>query len=105
MTIFNRVMGLRRAVIFRKDCSEEQLNYGSVDIESGRKKTPIIINLSLHERALPSRTYFHECLHVLFPKMSEVDIRAMEEATWQTLTTKQRFLLARKLYNRKWRGR
>lgn len=103
MSLFSRVMKVKRAVFFRKDSSGKTLNYGSVDIESGKKKTPIIINLSLHERQLPSRTYLHECLHVIFPEMSESNIRALERITWNTMTTKQRFLLAKKLYNRRWR--
>lgn len=100
MTVFTRVMRIRRGVIFRK----EKGLYGCCWTGKGEPHS-IIINLSLHERRLPSRTYLHECLHILYPKVSERDIRAMEEMVWNTLTTRQRFLLARKLYYRKWKGK
>lgn len=95
MCIFERVMKIHRKVIFKK----EEGHYGLVWTGSRR---PIVINISLHERRLPSRTYLHECLHILYPDMSERNIRALEDSVWRTLTTKQRFLLARKLYSRKW---
>jgi hypothetical protein len=37
--------------------------------------------------------------------MSERNIRKIEKYVWENLTTKEQFLLARKLYNRKWRAR
>ena len=98
MTIFQKVMKIRRAVVFRR----EKGFYGHAWTNS---TLPISINLPLHARRQPSRTYFHECLHLVFPNLSERDIRAIEEAEWKTLTAHQQFLLARKLYNRKWRAK
>lgn len=98
MTLFQRVMRLRKAVVFHREAGY----YGLCWTKSRR---PILINLSLHARRLPERTYWHECIHLLYPEMSERDVRGLEEMTWQALTAKQRFLLARKLYHRKWRVR
>jgi hypothetical protein len=96
MTDFEKVMRVRKAVVFKWETGY----YGSVTV---RSRAPIIINIGLHERRQPSRTYLHETLHVIYPDMSERDIRSLEEVVWRTMTTHQRFLLARKLYNRKWR--
>lgn len=95
-SLFKRLMGIHRAVVFRRKSGF----YGEVYTNS---RNPIVINIGLHERRLPSRTYLHECLHILYPDMSERNIRALEEMTWDTMTAKQRFLLARKLYSREWR--
>jgi len=89
-------MRVRRRVVFRK----MDKHYGCTWIHP---KEPILINLSLHERRIPSRTYWHEALHHVFPEKSERDIRALEEETWRKLTAKQRFLLSKKLFNRSWR--
>lgn len=96
MTIFQRIMRVRKSVIFR----HENGHYGFCWTHSER---PITINIGIHERKIPSRTYLHECLHLIYPDMSERDIRHTEQMLWMKLTPKQRFLLARKLYNRKWR--
>jgi hypothetical protein len=37
--------------------------------------------------------------------LSERDVRRVEKHVWNKLTAKQHFLIARKLYNRKWRVR
>ena len=95
MNIFERVMKIRRIVVFRS----EEGHYGFVWT---RSRKPIVINIALHERRIPSRTYLHECLHILYPNLSERNIRALEEWVWNTLTAKQRFLLAKKLYSREW---
>jgi len=88
---------MNRKVVFHK----EEGNYGSVSTLYGGT---IVINLAIHARKLPERTFFHECLHCLFPLESERGIRAIEEREWRKFTAKQRFLLAKKLYNRKWRA-
>ncbi len=99
MTTFERIMRIRRAVVFRF----EQDIFGSCYPELVGK--PIVINLSRHERNDPVRTYIHECLHILYPNLSEKEIRGMESKVWKSLTSKQRFFLARKLYNREWKVR
>jgi len=98
MTIFEKVMRVRRRVIFRHELGY----YGHVWLNS---RKAIVINLMLNERRIPSRTYFHECLHIVFPDLSEREIRTIEEAEWNIMTANERFLLARKLYNRKWKVR
>lgn len=96
--MFSKIIKIRRAVIFRW----EDGCYGSVTTNS---RSPITINIGLHERRIPSRTYLHECIHHLYPLMTERDVRTMEEMIWNTMSSRQRFLLAKKLYNRKWRTR
>ncbi len=98
MTILERIMRVRKAVVFRY---EDKL-YGSCYPQT---RCPIVINLNLHWRRDPVRTYIHECLHLLYPTLSERNIRKVEQYVWVKLTSKEQFLLARKLYNRKWRTR
>jgi len=99
MTIFQRIMRVRRAVIFRwqDGC------YGSCYPTDS--DTAIQINLTRHWRCDPIRTYAHECIHILYPTLSERNVRKVEKYVWDNLTSKEQFLLARKLYNRKWRSR
>lgn len=97
MKLYDRIMEIRRAVIFRYDKGL----YGSCYADDS--KTAIRINLEIHWRCDPLVTYIHECCHTLYPKMSERNIRKLTKYVWEHLTAKQQFLLARKLYNRKWR--
>jgi hypothetical protein len=101
MTIFERIMKIRRPVVFR----HESGLYGSCYPTS--RQTPIVINLCFHKRGNPVKTYIHECIHILYPPplLSERDVRRVEKHVWNKLTAKQHFLIARKLYNRKWRVR
>jgi hypothetical protein len=98
MKLLERMMKIRRAVIFRY---EEGL-FGSC--YPTNSKTAIHINLARHWRCDPLKTYIHELLHILYPTLSEKNIRKLENHVWEHLTTKEQFLLARKLYNRKWRA-
>ena len=99
MSIIERIMRIRRPVVFR----HESGLYGSCYPET--KKSPIVINLCLHKNKDCISTYIHECVHVLYPRLSETNVRRVEKYVWEHLTAKQKFLLARKLYNRKWRTR
>lgn len=99
MKLYDQMMKVRRAVVFRW----EDGCYGSCCPTDS--DTAITINLARHWRCDPLRTYAHELLHILYPQMSERNIRKIEKYVWENLTTKEQFLLARKLYNRKWRAR
>lgn len=99
MTIFERIMKVRRGVVFRW----QDGMYGScwpTDSE-----TVITINLARHERGDPVKTFVHECIHILYPKLSHDMVFRVERRVWNQMTSKERFLLAKKLYNRKWRTR
>jgi len=98
MKLYDRIMRIRRAVIFRYESGL----YGSC--YPLNNKSAIHINLARHWRCDPLRTYIHELCHILYPKMSERNIRKLEKHLWENITTKEQFLLARKLYNRKWRA-
>lgn len=99
MRLFERIMKVRRAVVFRW---AEGL-YGSCYPTA--RDTPIEINLERHWRCDPLRTYIHECIHIIYPALSERNVRKVESYVWEHLTTREQFLLARKLYNRRWRAR
>ena len=103
LTLIQRVMAVNNPVIFRA----EWRTYGHVLVPTNgdRSTEPIYINLGLHDRKIPAKTYLHECLHVIYPLYSELEIIHLENKVWESLTAKQRFLLAKKLYNRKWRTR
>ena len=96
MTILQRIMRVHRAVVFR----QKKGHYGMVWTAC---RDPMVINIALHERRIPSRTYLHECIHIICPTMPERDVRTVEKGIWERMTPHQRFLLARKLYSRKWR--
>jgi hypothetical protein len=95
--LFRKVMGVRRPVVFRRSL----LLYGWVfpEIEG----SPIFINLDRHGDEDPTITYLHENLHVIYPDMSEEDIQILTRRAWDSFSSRQRFLLSRKLFNRKWR--
>jgi len=99
MSLFDSIMALRKGVVFRweGEC------YGSCVPNS--KEEPIVINLIRHYRCDPLRTFVHECIHLLHPKLSERNVRKYERYVWNSLTAKQQFLLGKKLYNGKWRTR
>jgi len=63
---------------------------------------PIYINLLFHGHQDPTITYIHECLHLLFPKMPHPQIYALEGKIWNGISSEQRFLLSRKLFNRRY---
>lgn len=96
-SIFRKVMAVKRPVVFRA----RHLFYGWVFPEiSG---DPIYINIVRHGKEDPVETYLHECLHCVFPDKSEDEIVALTDKVWKSLTSHERFLLSRKLYNRRWR--
>ncbi len=99
MKIFDRIMKVRRAVYFRWEGGFYGSCYPTL---SG---TAIQISLDKHVNSDPVRTYAHECIHILFPTMSERNVRKVESYVWNNITPKQRFLLAKKFYSRKWRTR
>jgi hypothetical protein len=91
-------MKLRRPVTFHLDGKL----YGSMWTESDR---PINISIGLHNRRDPVRTFIHECVHILYPNLSEKGVYSIERWMWKHITPKEKFFLAKKLYNRKWRTR
>lgn len=99
MKLFYRILRIRRAVAFRK----EEGNYGSC--YPVNREEPILINLRLHGHRDPVKTFVHEAIHVLYPDMSERNVRAVENYLWERITARQQFLLAKKLYSRPWRSR
>lgn len=97
MTLYQKIMAIRRPVVFRA----RLLLYGWVFPEIDGD--PIYINLSRHGDEDPVITYLHECLHIVYPKLSEERIIQITTRVWSGLTSQERFLLSRKLYSRKWR--
>lgn len=97
MDIFQKVMSVRRGVVFRR-----KDNFFGWCFPQDREE-PIYINLDFHGDTDPVITYLHECLHILFPSLSEELIRKVEKRVWVKLSARQRFLLARKMYRREWR--
>lgn len=66
------------------------------------KRSPIFINLTRHGDEDPTITYAHECIHCLFPEMSEEEVTKLTEKLWSALSPRQRFTLSRKLFRRAW---
>ena len=97
--ILKEIMRVPVSVVFRW----EDGVFGSCD--GNNKRVPIVINLVLHQKTDAVRTFIHEILHLIRPKMSERNIRKLEKKVWDSLTAKEHFLLAKKLYARKWRAR
>jgi hypothetical protein len=95
--LFRKVMAVRRPVVFRA----RHLLYGWVfpEIEGGA----IFINLSRHGLEDPVMTYLHECLHCIYPDKTEEEIISLTDKVWYSLTSHERFLLSKKLFNRKWK--
>ena len=98
MRIVEKILKIRRPVVFHFD----EGNYGSMWTERDEPHY-ININLRLHRYLDPVRTYIHECVHVIFPKLSERNVHKVEHYVWEHLTQKERFLISRKLYSRRWR--
>jgi hypothetical protein len=99
MRIYERIMKVRRGVVFQWQNGLYGSCYPTVH------RTPIVINLEHHWRCDPLSTYIHECIHIIFPKLSERNVRKVERYVWGNITPKEQFFLAKKLYNRKWRAR
>lgn len=99
MRLFQKLLRIRRPVVFR--FADGLYGY----CYPGFKTEPIVINLVYHKRGDVVKTYLHELLHIQFPKASEQRVRKLESLLWARLSSKQKFLLARKLYNRRWRTR
>ena len=57
--------------------------------------------ISLMRNNPPARNYVHECLHLIYPKMSEHDVQLWESVIWRRLTHRQRLRLYRKMFNRR----
>jgi hypothetical protein len=96
-SLYQKIMAVRRGVAFRK--MKDTCGWCFVEDH----KSPIFINLNIIGEQDPAITYIHECLHIIYPTKEEDEILKLEEKVWKTLTARQRFLLSRKLFNRKWR--
>lgn len=95
--LFRKVMAVRRPVVFRAN----HLLYGWVHCEI--HGDPIYINLAQHGKEDPTETYLHELLHCVYPESPEEQIEKLTERLWKSLSSRQRFLLSKKLFNREWR--
>jgi hypothetical protein len=51
----------------------------------------------------PVKVFVHECIHFLEPTWNEKTVYLMENRVWRKTTRHDRYLLGRKLYNRKWK--
>jgi hypothetical protein len=96
-SIFQKVMAVRKAVVFRK----RELLYGWC--YPSLKDEAIYINLERHGNEDPAVTYLHECLHIIYPTLSEAMIIKLTLKVWNRLSSHQRFILSRKLFAREWR--
>ncbi len=95
--LFRKVMAVRRPVVFRA----RHLLYGWVYAQL--EGSPIFINISRHGAEDPAMTYAHEILHCIYPEKSEEEIITLTDKFWYSLSSHQRFLLSKKLFNRQWR--
>lgn len=95
--LYIKVMAVRRPVVFRA----RHLLYGWVHVEI--YNDPIYINLSRCGDEDPTITYLHECLHCVYPEKPEEEIEDLTTRLWASLSSRQRFLLSKKLFNRKWK--
>lgn len=95
--LFKKIMAIRRPVVFRA----RHLLYGWVFPEI--QGSPIFINLTRHGLEDPVMTYVHECLHCIYPEKEEEEIILLTDKVWYKLSSRQRFLLSRKLFARQWR--
>ncbi len=95
--LFRKVMAVRRPVVFRA----RHLLYGWVYAQI--EGSPIFINISRHGAEDPAMTYLHEILHCIYPEKEEEEIIYLTDYMWYKLSSRQRFLLSRKLYSRQWR--
>lgn len=97
MTRFERILGVRKRVVFRKPrgC------VGFCELESGGKILVAIGPTAKgRPRVPPAQIFLHECLHHLYPDWPERKVLATERRMWRRLTTHQRYRLYRKLFNR-----
>lgn len=95
--LFKKVMQVRRPVVFRV----RHLLYGWVYPEI--QGDPIYINLTRHGIEDPVMTYLHECLHCIYPEKEEEEIILLTDKVWYSMSSRQRFWLSKKLFNRIWR--
>lgn len=94
--LIKKIMSVRRPVVFRT----KHLLYGWVFTEI--KEGAIFINLSRHGNEDPTITYVHECLHCIYPKKTEEEIISLTDKVWCSLSSRERFFLSKKLFNRQW---
>jgi hypothetical protein len=87
MTLFQRLLKVRKKVIFRKpkrfigECRPDR------------------IFVALKARRLsPAQIYLHELIHTLKPQWSETMVLAMERRLWITITPRERYALYGKLF-------
>lgn len=90
MTLFQRLIRIRRKVVFRKP-------KGCVGLCEFGKGARIFVALKAR-RISPAQIYLHELIHALYPKWPEKKVLAMERYLWKRLTPHQRYLLYRKLF-------
>lgn len=88
MTFFNRLLRLRKKVIFRKPkgC------IGLCEINGH-------IWIALRARRIsPAQIYLHELIHAYRPNWSETQVLAMERYIWKRLSNRELYDLYRKLF-------
>ena len=96
--LFNQIVGLRTKVVFRYI---DTVTLGQTEPEYDGKT----ISIDLGKNANVGRTYIHECLHYLFPELSETEVWKLEREVWNSLTPKQKFFVYKRVFNRRYRHR
>ena len=64
-----------------------------------------VISIDLLKRTDPARVFLHELLHRTYLDRSEYAILALERHMWTHSSQRERYLLYRTLFMRKWRTR
>lgn len=64
---------------------------------------PNKITIDLCDTMNPIKTYLHELIHMEHPDWLEKKVLKVMERRWNRMSTRQRFELGKKLFNRKWR--
>ena len=92
---------MKPQVRFRKMWEGERRVHGKYVFDGDNIPHSIYVNLMT--QANPARTFLHELLHYLHPEWSETRVLREEGKRWAKLDTKGRFMLYRRLFNRKFR--
>jgi len=91
--LIQRILEARFKVVFRR------LGRNVI----GQFTAPDLIEIDLRARISPVKIYIHECIHRFYPDWSETRVVAEENMIWRKTSRYSRFLLYRKLFNRKFR--
>ena len=88
MTLFQRLLKVRKKVIFRKP------RHAIGECHPDR----IFVGLKRTRRVSPAQIYLHELIHSLYLSWSEEKVLSMERHLWRTITPRELHALYGKLF-------